>query len=64
MTPDGLMRRHPGAKVAQQFGLSEPDLLRAQDATLPAAIVMALASMAAATANQISYLWNPGAHAI
>jgi hypothetical protein len=59
MTPDGLMRRHRGAKLAQQFGLNEPDLLRAQDATLPAAIVMAPASMAAATANQISYFWIP-----
>jgi hypothetical protein len=61
MTPDGLMRRHPGVKLAQHFGLNEPDLLRAQDATLPATFVMAPASMAAATANQISHFWDPGA---
>lgn len=49
---DGLMRRHPGVKLAQHFGLNDPDLLRAQDATLPAKIVMAPASMAAATATR------------
>ena len=58
------MRRHQGARLAQQFGLNEPDLLRAQDATLPATLVIAPASMAAATANHISSFWNPGAHGI